>query len=172
MNAPPDITPVLVVLVNNQADWQRVRDEHWYRIPLKHAPPLVAASFLAFYQTRYAGSDAWSIRFYAPILRFRQVARRILLPDEPNHPRGDDLYFQIDLEALRELPRPIPARKLRRITFIPTTWARLVAAEEINDLWLHDAAEDVVRTWFRHAAIKARRRLEIGEGGDKNTRPP
>ncbi|MFN8456153.1 MAG: hypothetical protein U0401_16040 [Anaerolineae bacterium] len=29
---------VLVAVMNNEADWRRVQDEHWYRLPVKHAP--------------------------------------------------------------------------------------------------------------------------------------
>ena len=43
--------PALVVIVNNQADWQRVEHEGWYRIPKRSAPLPLAADVLAFYFT-------------------------------------------------------------------------------------------------------------------------
>ena len=46
--------PVLVVVVNNAPDWQRVLHEGWYRIPFKQAPHPVAADYLAFYLTALA----------------------------------------------------------------------------------------------------------------------
>ena len=72
---------------------------------------------------------------YAPIRAYRMVTRAELLPEEPDHPRAGDLYFKIEIGPLIALPRPIPSRKLRRVTFIPTTLERLLAAGEINELW-------------------------------------
>ena len=155
--------PALVVVVNNAADWQHICVDHWYRIPLKHRPVQVAASFLAFYQTKTFGPAAWQIRYYAPVLRYRQAPRRDILPADPDHPRAAELYFVIELGAVRELPRPIPSRKLRRITFIPTTLGRLLNAREVNDLWLHTAADDVLWAWFPDAGLKAERQLELEE---------
>ncbi|MBA3943630.1 MAG: hypothetical protein H0X37_03610 [Herpetosiphonaceae bacterium] len=156
--------PALVAVVNNEADWQHIWVDHWYRIPLKHAPVQVATSFLAFYQTKKFGREAWAIRYYAPVLRYRQATRREILPAAPDHPRAAEAYYVIELGPLIALPRPIPSRKLRRITFIPTTLGRLLDAHEVNDLWLYTATEDVLWAWFRDAGLKAEGQLEIGEG--------
>lgn len=156
--------PTLVVLANNLADWRRVVDEGWYRVPLKHAPRPVAASFLAFYQSRAFGADAFRIRYYAAVRRYRIMTRREILPEEPDHPRAAERYYRIELDSLQELEHPVHSRRLRRITFIPTTLRRLQEADEINDLWLGDDAEDLVWELFRDAGLKAERRLEIGEG--------
>jgi very-short-patch-repair endonuclease len=43
---------------------------------------------------------------------------------------------------LRTLPRPILSLRFRRVTFIPTTWQKFQAAEEINDLWDESPLED------------------------------
>lgn len=160
-------TPVLVVLVNNQGDWQRVVEEHWYRIPVGRAPHPVAASYLAFYQSRIFGSDAFHIRFYAPIQRYRIVTRRELLPLEGDHPRADEKYYRVELGPLQELAYAIPSHHLRRISFIPTTLRRLLEADEINDLWLHDDVEDILWELFYDAGLKAVRRLEVGEGSQR-----
>ncbi|HZG67598.1 MAG TPA: hypothetical protein VEZ12_12695, partial [Herpetosiphonaceae bacterium] len=122
------------------------------------------ASYLAFYQSRAFGPDAFRIRFYAPVQRFQTLTRRELLPREPGHPRAGDSYYRVELGALQELPRSVPSRRLRRITFIPTTLRRLQQADEINDLWMGDDVEDLLWELFRDAGIKAERRLEIGEG--------
>ncbi len=164
MSEGEDDAPTLVVLVNNEADWRHIVDDGWYRIPLKHAPHPVAASYLAFYQSRVFGDDAFHIRYYAPVRRYRTVTRRELLPDQPDHPRADERYYQIELGPLITLQHPIPSRRLRRITFIPTTLRRLLEADEINDLWLDDDVEEMLWSLFRDAGLKAERRLEIGEG--------
>ena len=171
MSAPPADAPVLVVLVNNHADWQRIVDDGWYRIPLTHAPQPVAASFLAFYQSRVFGADAFRVRFFAPVLRYQIMLRAELLPDQPDHPRAGERYYRVELGALQELERPVPSRRLRRITFIPTTLRRLREAQEINDLWISDGAEEILWELFRDAGIKAERRLEIGEGRQRYVVP-
>ena len=136
---------VLVVLANNLADWQRVRDEHWYRVPLSRAPERIAAQYLAFYHTRVFGPLRWSIHYYARIERFLVLPRHELLPAETDHPRADELYYKVELGPLRQIPRPIPSRRLRRLTFIMTTLSRLLTAGEINDLWMREGRDQSVR---------------------------
>lgn len=154
---------VLVVVMNNQRDWQGVCEQGWYRIPVLHAPQPVAADYLAFYQTRVFGSAAWQISFYAPVQRYSIVARRHLVPEEPAHPRADQLYYRIEVGAVQRLERPVPSRRLRRLTFIPTTMEQLCRAEDVVDLW--QASDVAVMLWsqFHHAAIKATKRLIIDD---------
>ncbi len=163
--------PVLVVLVNNLSDWRHIVEDGWYRIPLKTAPHPVAATYLAFYQSRVFGANAFHIRYYAPVRRYQTVTRRDLLPDQPDHPRAKERYYRVELGPLIELPDRIPSRRLRRITFIPTTLQRLLAADEINDLWLDDDVEEMLWSLFRDAGLKAKRRLEIGEGKQRYVVP-
>jgi hypothetical protein len=56
------------------------------------------------------------------------------LRSQPDHPHANEQYYKIQIGPLERLPRPIPSRKWRRITFLYTTSERLMAAEEINDL--------------------------------------
>jgi hypothetical protein len=158
-----DDAPALVVLVNNLVDWRHIVENRWYRIPVKHAPKPVAAAYLAFYQSRLFGDDAFQIRFIAPVLRYQRLPRKVILPDQAEHPNASELYYRIEIGPLEALERPVPSRRLRRITFIPTTLRRLREADEINDLWLGDDVEEIVWSLFRDAGIKAERRLEIGE---------
>jgi len=138
----PDDPRVLVAVVSRMVDWELVQCEHWYRIPLARAPRRIGAQYLAFYHTGRLGASRWSIAFYAPILRYRLLPRRALLPSEPDHPRADELYYKFELGPLEALPRPIPARALRRVTFIATTLSRLLRAREINDLWERNSARN------------------------------
>jgi hypothetical protein len=155
--------PVLVVVVNNQRDWRRVVDERWYRIPLKHVPQPTAADYLAFYLTKAFGVDRWQVRYYAPVLRYQLVSRRDLLPDEPAHPRADERYYRIELGPLQQLASPLFSRRLRRVTFIPTTLERLLTAADLVDLWQGDDAGDLLWTEFPDAALKATARLALEE---------
>ena len=126
---------VLVVVVPSPRDWERVCSEHWYRLPLAHAPRRVGAEYLAFYHPGCFEALRWTISYYAPIERYTMVSRRELLPAESDHPRADALYYRIDVGSMETLPHPIPSRRLRRVTFIATTMSRLLQAVEINDLW-------------------------------------
>ncbi len=134
-----DDARVLVAVVPRPADWELVQREHWYRIPLARAPQRIGAQYLAFYHTGRFGASRWSIAFYAPILGYRLLPRRIILPNEPDHPRANELYYKLELGPLESLPHPIPSQALRRVTFIATTLPRLLCAREINDLWEHDS---------------------------------
>ena len=129
---------VLVAVVPSLADWARVKDEGWYRIPLAKAPRRVGADYLAFYHPQVFGDLRWTVTYYAPVRRYRVLSRRELLPDEPSHPRADALYYCLHLGPLQALPRPIVSQRLRRVTFIHTTLDRLLSAQEINDLWLKE----------------------------------
>jgi hypothetical protein len=60
---------VLIAIINNKRDFAYARDENWYRIPVTSAkkwlqnrwPP----EWIAFYQTKVFGDEAYSIRYYA-----------------------------------------------------------------------------------------------------------
>jgi hypothetical protein len=140
---------VLVGIVPRLADWERVRQEHWYRIPVARAPRRIAAEYLAFYHPKVFKDLRWTITYYAPIEAYHIVPRRELLPDEADHPRGDDLYYKLEIGPLQALPAPIPSRNLRRVTFILTTLSRLYQAREINDLWLKEKANAPLDRAFR-----------------------
>jgi hypothetical protein len=147
-----DDSPVLVVVMNNPADLAHARDSGWYRIPLASAPPRIAAEYLAFYLTAaFPADERWSVCWAAPVRDYRIALRRELIPDEPDHPRADDRYYRIGIGSLVALPQPIPSRRLRRITFLPTTLGRLLSAAEINDLWIKTPAGE--RLW--HALKQA-----------------
>jgi len=162
----PETVPVLVAIVNNQRDLGIARREGWYRIPVKCAPRRLGAEYLAFYQTKAFDEEAWAVSYYAPIRRVHLVQRVDLLPQEPDHPRAADWYYKIQIGSLRRLPCPVPSHRLRRITFIPTTLARLLSAQEINDLWL--GSEDEERLWdaFKENEIEVERRVSLREGDE------
>lgn len=125
---------VLVCLINNLRDLEIARWDHWYRIPVKHAPSDYLADYLAFYLTEKFGDEKWAIHEYARV-RGHELVRRIdLFPDQADHPRAHDLYYKMQLGPLQRLPRPIPSLKWRRITFIQTTGDRLLHALEIGEL--------------------------------------
>ncbi len=138
---PTDIwTPVLVAVINSLADYRRVLEEQWYRIPVKRAPRQIAAEYLALYQTGKFGASGKRINFYAPILRYHLLTRAELLPDQPDHPRAHEQYFKLELGDLIQLEQPITNSKHPRLTFVYTTLERLLEAKDVGDLWLRAAA--------------------------------
>ncbi len=159
----PDEPRVLVAVMNNRRDFLIAQEEGWYRIPHERGPSQVGADFLAFYQTKAFDEERWMVKYYAPVRRYRIVSRGALLPDEPDHPRAEQLYYKLEIGPLEVLERPIPSRRLRRITFIPTTLERLLAAQEINDLWLGGALEERLWRAFKENGISAERYYAPGE---------
>lgn len=156
-----EMAPVLVVVMNNLRDMEIARRERWYRIPVKRAPSRLGAEYLAFYQTKVFGPEGLAINYYAPVKAYRLARREELLPEEPDHPRAKEWYYKIEIGPLEKLPRPIPSRRLRRITFIPTTLGRLLRAQEINDLWIGGEAEESLWELFRENGLPAERRFLI-----------
>ena len=159
----PETVPVLVVIMNNRRDLDIAWQEGWYRIPVKHAPRRLGAEYLGFYQTKAFGEEAWAVNYYAPIHRIHLAQRLELLPQDADHARAADWYYKIQIGSLRRLERPVPSQRLRRITFIPTTLARLLSAKEINDLWL--GGEDEERLWeaFKGNDMGVERRVFLRE---------
>ena len=127
---------VLVAVMNNLEDWQRVQDEGWYRLPVKRAPPgSPNFDWMAFYFSKSFTENKYAIHFYAPILGHELLTRRDLIPLEPNHPRANHWYYKLELGPLYHKLPPIVSDKWRRITFIVTTGDRFEAGEEIKDLY-------------------------------------
>ncbi|MBI5293789.1 MAG: DUF559 domain-containing protein [Chloroflexi bacterium] len=148
---------VLVAIINNRLDFAIAHEEHWYRIPVSSKekwlrerwPP----KWLALYQTKIFGQEAHAINYYAKVINLRQAYRWQLFPDQPRNEKGNRHYYQLFLEPLQQLSKPIFSRRHRRIVFIPTTWEKFINATEINDLYDESSLED--RLW---AALK---RLQV-----------
>ena len=162
------LAPALVVVVKDPADLARARDAGWYRIPQAHAPQRTAAEYLAFYQTAaFPQEERWQIRRIAAVRGYFLVTRRELIPDEPNHPRADDLYYKVTLGPLIALPFSIPSRRLRRITFIPTTVGRLCNAHEINELWIRSSTQERLWAALQQAELDPECQYPIAEGAEE-----
>ncbi len=127
---------VLVAYVPALSDFTKIETQNWYRIPQKSAPKGLYAEYIAFYFGRRFGDQKWAIHYYAENMGHELVRRIDLLPDEPTHPRAQEIYYQVQLGPLQRLERPIISLQWRRILFIHTTWDRFEDAGEINDLLL------------------------------------
>ena len=111
------------------------REQGWYRIPLPRAPRGLHAEYLAFYQTAAFGAERWAVRYLAEVRSVGVAARALLLPQEASHPRAGQRYYRFALGPLLALPVPLPSRRLRRISFIPTTAGQLLRARDVAELW-------------------------------------
>ena len=49
------------------------------------------------YYTKTFGENRWAIHYYAPIQGHELVARRDLIPSEPDHPRAGAWYYALQL---------------------------------------------------------------------------
>jgi len=170
VKAPPaDKEEVLIAILNTPRDLDIIRKQGWYRIPVSSAqkwlrnrwPP----KWIAFYQTKIFGSDAFAIHYYARVEGIREKLRSQLLPDEPHHPKAAQLYYQVLLGPLERLARPIPSRRWRRIVFISTTWWKFVAAREINELYDESPLEDLLWEQLKRVRLNAERQEFITANG-------
>lgn len=155
---------VLVAVMNNRRDFERVRDQGWYRVPVQHAPPSTAeADYVAFYFTKSFGEERWAIHWYAPVRGHEMTRRRDLLPAEPDHPRADHAYFKLQLGPLERLEPPIVSLRWRRVTFIETTWDRFQMAQEINELYVSGA--DGLFVTLKEMGLAPEREYPLREAG-------
>ncbi len=156
---------VLVAYMPNPADFALVRNEGWYRIPQKHVPKGLYAEYIAFYFGRKFGNEKWAIHYYAQRLGHELRPRKELIPEQPDHPRADDLYYKIQLGELHQLQRPILSLKWRRVTFLHTTWDRFQDAVEINDLCVQGGDYvDRVYVVLKERGIDVERNYRVQEG--------
>jgi hypothetical protein len=157
---------VLVAIMNNTKDWRRVHEEHWYRIPVKHAPE-GAPNFdwLAFYFTKAFGENRWAIHYYARVEGHELVTRRDLIPSEPDHPRAGNWYYALQLGPLEHKLPPIVAHRWRRVTFIVTSGDRFMNAHEINDLFEQESPAGQLYVRLKELGIQVEREWWIDEEG-------
>jgi hypothetical protein len=132
---PTDL--VLIAVLNNRRDFEVVRLLGWYRIPLRFAPKIVDVDAIAFFQTAKFKDEKWSIRYAARVGGVELVKRTDLFQEEEDHPRAREEYYKLQLGPLEALPRPIPSRSWKRLTFLYTTGERLLSAADIEGLALN-----------------------------------
>jgi len=152
---------VLIAIVNTHTDFLIAREQHWYRIPVESQekwlkdkwPP----KWLALYQTKIFGDEAYSIRYFAQVKGIQHAYRWQLFTDEPRDPKAHKRYYQLFLEPFEQLTKPIFSRRQRRIVFIPTTWGKFKGAAEINDLYNESSLEDRLWAELKRLQIQAER---------------
>ena len=155
---------VLVAYVPRPSDFEIVRREGWYRIPQRSAPKGLHAEVLAFYFGSAFGEDKYAIHYSARTPGHELARRRDLLPDEPDHPRADDVYYKVQLGPLQKLAQPIVSLRWRRLTFVHTTWDRFRDATEINDLFIEGGPYvDRLYATLKERGVRAERDYRVAE---------
>ena len=138
---------VLVALLPSKSDFGILLEQGWYRIPVRTAPKRWPPKWLAFYQPKAFGVDAYRIRYYGEVSNIDVAKRYELFPSDVSDREPDHEYFKINLESLKELNSPILSHRPRRLLFVPTTWQKFSLADQINDLFDGSPLEDLL--WKR-----------------------
>lgn len=156
-----DSEELLVGIINKISDFEIIRDQHWYRIPMdiadrflkKRWPP----KWIAFYHSGAIKNNPFLISHYAEIKNIIKVHRSDLFPNEPHNQNSNKSYYKIVFENLYTLAKPILSRRWRRIIFIQTTYTKFINAVEINDLYDGSLLEDRLWAEFKRNKIEAER---------------
>lgn len=156
----------LVAIVPSRRDWNLVREQRWYRIPVGAAPAMVkdgSITHLAFYFPSVFGEEKYSIRWYAKVEGITLRKRKELI-DEPQHRNAEQDYYVLALADLRLLPNPVHSRKPRRLLFVPTTLAKLLTAPEVNFLFNDSPLEELLWSRLMALGIPSERQYEVVVG--------
>jgi len=148
---------VLVALLKEKAHFNNVREGNWYHIPVEFTPKRWPPEYLAFYQPKAFGADAFRIRYFGRVKKIIQTAYKQLFPNKLESQKSDKLYHQVFIEKLEPLPRPIPSRIPRSIVFISTKWSKFIRADQLNDLFDDSPLEDDIWDEFKRSNIFAER---------------
>jgi very-short-patch-repair endonuclease len=147
---------VLIAIINDLLDFETVRCQHWYRIPVSSQekwlkdrwPP----DIVGFYLAKKFGLEAFEVNYFAQVMEIHEKVRWELVGGNPGHPHNHWRYHQLILGPLQRLPEPIINRRRRRIIFIPSTYDQFIKAKEINDLYNESSLEN--RLWNEFVRLK------------------
>ena len=141
--------PVLLVYVKSKSDWAIARHRNWYRLPLRHGPDQITATWVAFYFPGSFGRERWGVYYLAQITGSQVVRRIDLFPHETAHPRAEERYHAISFDRPQRLAKPLKSDTSRRFVYAETTIYRMSASRTLDDVFsseplLHPAAEQLL----------------------------
>lgn len=158
---------VLVGVINRKRDLKTALESGWYRIPQARLKRGIHAEYVAFFLSgKVFKEQSGGIHYYARIKGLELQYRRDLLPKEANHPRADDVYYQVFLDTIIEKKPPVLNSTKRTIAFIHTTWDRFVKATEIANLY--SKADYFVDRVYHALRSKGIRPVQIWEAESKD----
>src|SRR3990172_3548558 len=152
---------VLVALLKEKSHFNNVSEENWYHLPVKSTPKRWPPEYIAFYQPKAFGVDAFRIQYFGHIREIFQTPYKKLFPNKFDSQKSDKMYHQVFIERPEQLPRSIPSRIPRSNVFISTTWKKFIHAEEFNDLFDESPLEDDIWESFKKAKIFAERQWRV-----------
>ena len=153
---PPD--EMLLAIFKYKYSLSILQEEGWYHIPVNRAPKsFQAARWLCFYQGKVFGDDAYRVQYYGEIEGYKVVSYRELFPNRIDSPKSNWPYYKVRLKELKQLSEPIRSFRPRRLSFVPTTWAKFESATQINDLFNDSPLEDLMWHELKGLNIKAER---------------
>jgi very-short-patch-repair endonuclease len=156
---------MLIGLLKDKNDLSILKDQLWYRIPIKSSPiNLYKFKYIAFYQPSLFKEEKWTIKYFGEINKISIAKRNILFPSEPASLTNYKEYYKIELKKLLSLDKPIPNKIGRRIIFIPTTFEKFKYAQEVNDLYHASPLEDKLWNEMKKNNINAERQFVVSEG--------
>jgi very-short-patch-repair endonuclease len=155
---------VLVTLLKEKRDLAYLQEDKWYRVPVDTAPKHWPPKWLALYQGKDFGEEAYAVNYYGRVQDIQIVRRRDLFPDEFINPKSDRQYYKVLLHSVEKLAMPIRSTRPRRLVFVPTTWRKFRTAQVINDLFADSPAEDRLWDEFKRREIDAERQWEVTNG--------
>lgn len=153
----PERGEVLIAIMRDRKDFAYLQEQKWYRVPVESAPKLWPPKWIAFYQTKIFGAEAYTVKYYGRVQSIEVVKRKELFPSELPSARSERAYHRVRLESLETLPQPISSTRWRRIVFISTTWSKFTTAAEINDLFDDSPLEDQLWVELKRSQINAER---------------
>lgn len=152
---------VLIAVLKNPKDLEILLNEHWYRIPLVFMPKR-PFEYIAFYQPAIFGKQGKRIQYYARIKNKQKVTRIELLPDEPNHPRAQDVYYKFTFDKIKKLAKPIKNIIPRRVSFGFVSLKNLLTARNILELYDVPPTEQIIARGLSQRGITATPEYPIG----------
>jgi len=152
---------VLVAILKDSSDLDILQERKWYRVPVDKAPRRWPPKWLAFYQGKEFGDEQYAVNYYGRVSKIQIARRHELFPEEPPSVKSEREYYQVWLDSVERLARPIRSNRPRRIVFVPTTWQKFSAAGEINDLFDDSRLEDELWAELKLNEVDAERQWKV-----------
>lgn len=88
----PNRGELLVAIMNTPRDFEILKTQGWYRVPVDTAPKRWPPQWIAFYQTKVFGDEAHAVRYYGRVTKINRAPRHVLFPDELENPKSGRFY--------------------------------------------------------------------------------
>jgi very-short-patch-repair endonuclease len=151
---------MLVCLLKEKDDFMILKNEGWYRIPVKSSPVnLYHMKYLSFYQPKKFGDDKYLIKYYGLIGKKSIKKRKDLFPQEELNEKSEKEYYKIEIPNLLQKEVPIISKKGRMMVFIKTTFEKFNSTCELNDLFHESPLEDKLWIELKKNNIKSERQF-------------